>query len=263
MEIDWITVAAQIVNFLILVWLLQHFLYKPITQAMARREQRIADRLKEAEEARRKAEREAAQYRKQQKDFEDQRSELIRKAEQKADERRKELEQKARQAVDEKRQAWDRQIEEEQEGFLGDLRRRATEQFCALARKALADLADSELEAQIVSVLMARLKKLDEDWLKKMTEAAEKAGSIEVRSAFELAADQRRGLTRTLHDLLSSSVDVDYGQSDEIACGVEIRAGGQTLRWSLNSYLEQLEDELSSELSRRADAGRTRAEAAQ
>ena len=44
MQIDWITVAAQIVNFLILVWLLQHFLYGPITRAMQRREQRIAER---------------------------------------------------------------------------------------------------------------------------------------------------------------------------------------------------------------------------
>ena len=30
MSIDWITVAAQIVNFLVLVWLLKRFLYRPI-----------------------------------------------------------------------------------------------------------------------------------------------------------------------------------------------------------------------------------------
>ena len=41
MQIDWLTVAAQIVNFLVLVWLLQRFLYKPITNAMHRREERI------------------------------------------------------------------------------------------------------------------------------------------------------------------------------------------------------------------------------
>ena len=44
MQIDWLTVAAQIVNFLVLVWLLQRFLYRPITDAMARRDPaRIAD----------------------------------------------------------------------------------------------------------------------------------------------------------------------------------------------------------------------------
>jgi F-type H+-transporting ATPase subunit b len=42
MLIDWFTVAAQIVNFLILVWLLKHFLYKPILDAIDAREKRIA-----------------------------------------------------------------------------------------------------------------------------------------------------------------------------------------------------------------------------
>ena len=37
MQIDWITVAAQIVNFLVLVWILQRLLYRPVTRAMARR----------------------------------------------------------------------------------------------------------------------------------------------------------------------------------------------------------------------------------
>ncbi len=49
MAIDWITVSAQIVNFLILVWLLKHFLYQPIIRAMDRREQRVSERLNEAQ----------------------------------------------------------------------------------------------------------------------------------------------------------------------------------------------------------------------
>ena len=49
MLIDWFTVAAQAVNFLILVWLLKRFLYKPILGAMDAREQRIASRLRQAE----------------------------------------------------------------------------------------------------------------------------------------------------------------------------------------------------------------------
>jgi F-type H+-transporting ATPase subunit b len=50
MQIDWLTVIAQIVNFLILVWLLKRFLYHPVITAMDRREQRIAERLQLAEQ---------------------------------------------------------------------------------------------------------------------------------------------------------------------------------------------------------------------
>ena len=63
MQIDWLTVAAQIVNFLALVWLLQRFLYRPITEAMARREARIEARLAEAKAARQDAEAEARRVR--------------------------------------------------------------------------------------------------------------------------------------------------------------------------------------------------------
>ena len=49
MLIDWFTVSAQIVNFLILVWLLQRFLYRPILDAIDAREQRVAAALTKAE----------------------------------------------------------------------------------------------------------------------------------------------------------------------------------------------------------------------
>ena len=45
MQIDWFTVAAQTINFLVLMWLLKRFLYKPILNAIAAREKNIADQL--------------------------------------------------------------------------------------------------------------------------------------------------------------------------------------------------------------------------
>ncbi len=49
MPIDWFTVAAQVINFLILVWLLKRFLYKPILAAIDEREKGIAAQLASAE----------------------------------------------------------------------------------------------------------------------------------------------------------------------------------------------------------------------
>ncbi len=49
MLIDWFTVVAQALNFLILVWLLKRFLYKPILDALDAREKRIAGKLADAD----------------------------------------------------------------------------------------------------------------------------------------------------------------------------------------------------------------------
>jgi len=50
MQIDWFTLIAQIVNFLILVWLLKHFLYDRMVDGMDKRREKISSRLKEADE---------------------------------------------------------------------------------------------------------------------------------------------------------------------------------------------------------------------
>ena len=49
MLIDWFTVGAQTLNFLILVWLMKRFLYKPILNAIDAREKRIATQLSDAD----------------------------------------------------------------------------------------------------------------------------------------------------------------------------------------------------------------------
>jgi F-type H+-transporting ATPase subunit b len=48
--IDWFTVFAQIVNFIILIFLLKRFLYGPIIAAIDKREENISARITEAEE---------------------------------------------------------------------------------------------------------------------------------------------------------------------------------------------------------------------
>ena len=49
---DPVMLAAQIVNFLIILYLLKRFLYKPILEMLKKREDSIKEGLKQAEEAR-------------------------------------------------------------------------------------------------------------------------------------------------------------------------------------------------------------------
>ena len=62
MLIDWFTVGAQALNFVVLVWLLKRLLYKPILAAIDSREKRIAAELADADEKRTQAKRERDEY---------------------------------------------------------------------------------------------------------------------------------------------------------------------------------------------------------
>ena len=49
MELDPLTLVLEIVNFLVLIWLLQHFLFKPVQAAIARRQQQLKQAQQDAE----------------------------------------------------------------------------------------------------------------------------------------------------------------------------------------------------------------------
>ncbi|MFW5835129.1 MAG: F0F1 ATP synthase subunit B, partial [Pseudomonadota bacterium] len=173
MQIDWLTVSAQLVNFLVLVWLLQHFLYGPITRAMAAREARIEARLDEARRARSDAESEAECLRERQAELERDRERLLREAKEAAEAERREREQQAREAVDRLAKDWRRQLGEERQSFLRDLRDRAENLVYRIAARAIEDLGDEDMEGRIAHGFARRLHDLDEDARGRLAAAAD------------------------------------------------------------------------------------------
>ena len=62
MEIDSTSFVLEIINFLVLVWLLKHFLYRPVLDIIAKRQQQIADDLARAEQSSKAAADMVAEY---------------------------------------------------------------------------------------------------------------------------------------------------------------------------------------------------------
>ena len=236
MQIDWLTVSAQIVNFLVLVWLLQHFLYGPITRAMAAREARIENRLEEAEAKRRDAEAAEARFHARERDLEQEREQVLHEAETKAKARRREREEAARAEIEDRRRAWREQLEAERQRFLDGLRRRVSDAFYALARRALADLADVELEARIAHGFAARLRELDAETRAELQQAA--GEGVTVRSRFTLEPEAKRVVTRAVHEAVDAEVEVAYEAGEETACGIALHAGSRRVAWTLERYLD-------------------------
>ena len=80
MLIDWFTVGAQALNFLILVWLMKRFLYKPILHAIDEREKRIAAELADADAKKAEAQKERDEFQHKNAEFDQQRAALLSKA---------------------------------------------------------------------------------------------------------------------------------------------------------------------------------------
>jgi F-type H+-transporting ATPase subunit b len=246
MQIDWITVSAQIVNFLLLIWLLKRFLYAPIIRAMERREQRIADRLNDAVKREGDAVLAADEYRRKSLSLERERDEILAAARLEADSVKKEMLDEARASVVEARESWQRQVQLEKQEFLGGLSRRISGTLQAAVRNALRDLADADLEEQILRVLIERLEDLDRSTRKALGDTLD---GVRITSAFELDPTARARLTRAVHEHVARDLDVSYSRAPELICGIEITSGGRRLSWNLAEYLDDLGGRIEAALA--------------
>ncbi len=254
MLIDWFTVAAQIVNFLILVFLLKHFLYDRILQAMDKREERIRNRLEEAESKKEEAEQESESLRKERKELEKKREDIIAEARDEAEQEKKRMVREAREQVQSMRRSWQESLDREKSAFTRELRRMAGREVYAVCRKALQDLADAEVEEQMIQVFLEHLAGLDRQELDAMAEAARADDNgVTVRSSFQMPAGLKQKTTREIHERMGDDIEVEYETDENGSPGIELRMKGRKLAWGFEDYLDNLEQEAGRAIEAEAE----------
>ena len=256
MQIDWITVIAQLINFLVLIWLLKRFLYGPISEAIERREARIAERLRDADDARRQAKRQAEALAEQRAAIDQQQGELMEEARHQAKTLRETLEREARDEAQELRHAWRQQVDDEKEAFLGSIRQSTARYVGELARTVLKEFADAGLEAQAAKRFADHLHALDDKRREDLAKAAEgEQATATIESPFELSGPVRTQLTQTVHEVIRKDLDIGYTEVSDLLLGLRLRVGGRTVAWTLADYFDRLEARIGEALRHRGSAG--------
>jgi len=255
-QIDWLTVAAQIVNFLVLVWLLQRFLYRPITRAMERREAAIVARRDAAEDARAQAEAEAEALRQDRAALDAAKAEIMESARAEAEALRQRLEQDLRAEMADKRAVWQHHLDSERADFLRSVQRQAGAQLLEIAARVLADFADADLSGQVAARFAARLDALDEETREKLHDAARAAEGAVVESGVALDPAAKARVTRALHAALATDLAVAYRETPDLVLGFRLIVGEQSLEWSAARYLRRLEAELGEILDAESHAAK-------
>jgi F-type H+-transporting ATPase subunit b len=241
--IDWFTVAAQIINFLILVGLLKYFLYGRVIRAMDQREERIAARLSEAQQREQEADDERRHYQAQQAELARQQDDILAQARQAADSERRKLLDEAREEVEAVKSRWHEALEREKTTFLQDLRQRAGRQVYNITRQALADLATADLEHQIVEAFCRRLREQPLEKRRELTDILQQGAEATITSAFVLPEEAKQKIEDILEGYLKDGPALRYQTSPEVISGIELKAPGHKVAWSLDHYLADLEAE--------------------
>jgi F-type H+-transporting ATPase subunit b len=250
MLIDGFTVAAQAINFVVLVWLLKRFLYQPVLDAIAARESRIAQQLDEATAAKEGAEALQHDYAKRSKTLESERSQLLDQARAEAKAEHDRLIAQARAAADEvgaQRQEALRNETAQLQAAIGNSARR---EVFAITRRALADLATASFEERLADVLVRQLEQLDGSALEGLVDSlnAPDAQPV-VRSAFALPPAQQAAIQAAVRARAPDSPALSFTVVPEGLGGIELLGAGRKLAWGIDTYLEALEHKVAEQMA--------------
>ncbi len=242
MLINWFTVLAQAINFLILVWLLKRFLYKPILHAIDEREKGIAAQLAQAEAKVSEAQNERDDFQHKNEAFDQQRAALLAKATDEATVERQRLIDEARKDADALRAKRQAALESERRDMGQEIVRWTQKQVFAITRKALNDLAGASLEERMGDVLVDRVRALT-GAAKEQLETAFKSSDhhVSVHSSFELPPAQKSAIENAVKETFAPDAQLHFETAPDLVCGIDLSTNGHKVSWSIADYLATLE----------------------
>ncbi|MDA3852437.1 MAG: F0F1 ATP synthase subunit B [Spirochaetaceae bacterium] len=243
MTIDWFTVIAQAVNFLVLLWLMKRFLYKPVLHAIDQREKGIAEELSKAETQKGEAQKQKEEYDQKKEDLNRQSAVFLKKAQEDGQAERQRLLEEARDAAEVLSTKRHEALVMEEKSLRNEVNQRIQKEALAIARKVLKDLAGASLEEQMVGVFTQCLGNLDDMEIKTLTTALKtQPGKITLRTAFDISRELQITIEDSIQKIVQRKPEVNFEAVPELISGIELSVNGQKMSWSVADYLSSLSE---------------------
>jgi len=235
MEFNLSTFILEIINFLILIWILQRLFYKPLLEVIAKRKQFIDQSLADAKTVQQQAEEQRSHYENRQKLWEQEKHAALSALQQQIDAERKTLMAQLTIDLEQERQKINVSIQRQQREVQQQAEKQALQNGARFAGILLKYCASPELEAQLFTLLLDNLKTLPEACtLCLQMLGAKKSVPIKITSVFLLTDEHRHQLEQKLGSLINSPINFQYHQDAELIAGLRMDIGA----WVLNANLQ-------------------------
>jgi len=249
LELNWSTFVLEIINFLVLVWILKRFLYRPVLAMLRQRQQEIEAKLDEASRLRSEGSELQQQYegrleawereRQQARDslHEEIRSEKASKLEQ----MEKELaaERQAAAIVDERGRNEERQRYQQT----------AHAQGASFAARLLESSAGPELERHLFDLLLQSLDEMNTEQRNDLlTRCRSSGGKVKLTSAFPMSSQQIEELQKKLSEPDSQAIEIEHRQDPQLVAGFHLVVDSLVLHLNVHDELEGYADLLHGKI---------------
>jgi F-type H+-transporting ATPase subunit b len=234
MTINGWTIALQAINFLVLVWLLQRFLYKPAMAMMARRKQLVEEAFDEARSAKTQAEAEQKRYQSEQEKLVASRDEVLARAHEEIEaDRTKVLDDAHKQAAEERATA------------LAEIKARVADLSVSMATRLLEQLATQTgnapgLAEAGLAALLKHIDGLPEEERSSLDDDLGNSGEqLKAITAVKLGADSEQRWRAALEKRFPGAPDITFQTSPDLLGGAELRFPHAVVSLAWSEQLKQ------------------------
>ena len=241
MQIDWSTLALQAINALVLIWLLAHFLFRPVADAIAARQKAAGQLLADAQAAKAAAEGERDKAAAEVARLAEHRSDAFKAAEAEAATARSAVLATARAEADKLRAAAKAEIEAERRTEALAAEDRAGRLAVDIAGKLLDRLPREARVAAFIDGIATGLAKLPEG-----TRASLGADgtSVHLTAAGAVSPEEVEACRTAIAKVLGHPVSLEVTVEPELIAGLELEAPHAVVRNSFRADLVRLQSEL-------------------
>lgn len=243
MDLSLSTFALEIINFLVLVWILKRFLYKPVLNIIDQRRSNIENQIAEARNLQQESEQLKTEYENRLDDWEQERQQFRDKLMQELDADRSRQMEKLHTTLAAEREKAEVAESHRREEAIRETELHALQQGASFTTRLLKQTASPELEANLLTLFVDELTSLSDDQLIPLrSQWGKPPETIQVASAWPLTTAQQKQLENVLRDVTGLSVPVSYEQQPELLAGLCITIGnwivGINLRDELKGFTE-------------------------
>ncbi len=242
MQIGLVTVVAQIFNFGLLVWLLNRFLYKPIVNVIAAREEAVKQKIAEAESLQEKAGTELAAYERQRRELESAREQYLKEAREEAQRVREQLVAQAEAEAEDARKRLLEQLAVEQRELTEAIQEGIIQQAGAVARRLLVDMGGSDVGDGVITALERRLE-----------ERPELLANAQLPVTVRVSFVPNEEHVERVRSMLGRRIGAELGEEDVVVVhdeslllGAEVQFDGTVLTWHAKDYVDRWEREAAA-----------------
>jgi F-type H+-transporting ATPase subunit b len=238
-ELSLSTFILEVINFLVLVWILKRFLYRPVLDIVARRRAAIDKTMAEAKRIEDNAQRLEERYKKRLGEWETERTEARDKLQHELDEERTRQMAELRKSLDEETEK-SKAAETRRLADLRDkLERQGLELGARLASHLVAAAATPELQEKLLDQFLLDFDATPADRIAGLLGNPDlPPDAIDVSSAFALTKTQQQSVGKRAKALCGTDIPVRFTEDPSLLAGIRLTIGGCALGLNLKDELD-------------------------